>query len=342
MWKVYILSAIAVACPVGANTEILEESFEASLSNLAKHEYELIKDEGREAVIDRYRDLLEVYASHPRAIEVEMRIAHLYVGATEDPDSRRKASNAYESIYQRYSKEHPLTKRAGLLAADRILNLDPAKGSQMYGGLIAQYPDDDHLRLTAYESLAQQAVWDGHFKEAEELYAMVLMYDPPPDIQRADEIGRIQHNSAVGMFYVFVDVGEDPLVQLAQLDNLIAKYPTVQWKSGDLVARHSVELHNRIKNDLLAEAPSIHGGTHQESSSLRSTTEPGNSLEQFIQRQREATRTHKAATGKDIAESDQQLPTPVAGQLAVPDPLLFVGLFFVGIAAAMGFWFLRR
>lgn len=222
------------------------------MEELEKATPQILKEQGREGFIRRYRDFIDRHPGFDKNIYLETRIAQAWEWHTpekNEPQDLAKAVEVYLSIIERYDNSHPYMKQVKLFAADRSADLDPEMSAKRYRSLIEEYPDDDGLRLRCYWALGRNAKKRGKKREAEEYYSLVLMYDPTAltSPETISAVQRAQHNAAVGLFWLAVESDEPPEMQLLSLNAQIKKYPQIEGWLWGMVYDFRRDLEERMR-----------------------------------------------------------------------------------------------
>jgi hypothetical protein len=256
----------AIAFPgEGAVTidEVRLKAYQDDIAAVEKNSYEFAQQHGKEALIQRYRNLLRQYPGFPRSVYLEFRIGQICEWDLPDrnePSDRLQAVETYESILRRYDPHEPYMKRVALIAADRAKGLDSERARRLYEHIMDTYPDDDGMRLEGYVALAGLAWGEGRFQEAEEYLPLVLMYDPTALPSRSEEyraVVRAQQNAAIHMFWLSFQPPFKPLaLQLADAENTLKRYPQIELWHWDIIIPIIEDLRARVKEEANAKEKS--------------------------------------------------------------------------------------
>lgn len=233
------LVCAAAFLPLAARPEL--NSYGAAVMALDHEWPELIETEGREAVIERYAEIIDNNPGHPRNIELELQIARIYERGLESEGGRADlaaAAEQYLYIMQAYDHANPLMKDVQLLALDRLSSASSYTDSrikEVAEGLRHNYPNDPALQIHCSMRLGRHAEEMGDYEAAEAYYAQGRATRAAPDaaIQGVSNYPTIaaeelQKGIELALFELAVRMGgDDPEAQLDAIREMEKKYPGI-------------------------------------------------------------------------------------------------------------------
>lgn len=270
--SILLISILALACLSSAGSAQRDEKYEKYLAEIRALERErvtLLRKEGKQALIARYRDLIANNPGYDENLLLESQIAWVYerhLPDNDEPRDYKRAWEYYKSALKRYEKSNPYMKEVKRRAANRGADLDPLESDRLYMELIEENPNDDVTRLDAYCSLGLSAAKRNDAEVSEGFYSLLLMYEPV-DMRRSKALSRIQaarQNAAIGLFWVAATPPDpskspDPGMQLASIRAMLKKYPQIEMWHGDIVYPHLERLEQQVKKEIYDEVgiPSV-------------------------------------------------------------------------------------
>lgn len=233
--------AAAWVCASALAQDAAYEDYVARIAALQRDGADIAQRDGRDALIQQYRDLIEAHPGYPNNIRLETQIAMLYESDFSDagqPPDTLAAHEVYQHIVASYDPENPYMKTVRKLAADRAAEFDPALAQQMYEGILTDYPEEDALAVQTQYALGKLAEGQGDPATAEARYGQVISYAPSgarvSDAQAAD-IAAYQENAAASMLTSAIKGADTPEERLKALKKYLEKHQELERAHADLV-----------------------------------------------------------------------------------------------------------
>lgn len=215
----------------------------SAIESLAESGPEIARKEGKQGLLNRYRELLAAHPGYAKNIEIEMRMIEVLewdVPETGEKPDARGALDAYLRLIETYDPDHPLMKTVKKQAAQRAESLEPEVAEWLYTGMVEKYGGDDLLQLHSHCRLGQLAIDQGRQTDAARFYSDVLAYSiehmapGSADFAVADAH---QRTAAVGLIMMTVGRHDTRDERLTALDEALAKYPAIGERYPALVQR---------------------------------------------------------------------------------------------------------
>ena len=253
-----LLTHCALSTAAEDPTEQTDARLEAYLNKIDTVETfsgNFARENGKEALIERYRSILERYPAFPKSVEIETRIARIYRWDLSEyghePTDKERALQLFESILSRYGPQEPYMKSTMQQAANLfIVQGYPDEARSLYQSMIQLYPEDDNVRLFAYVALGRLARKDGQLEKADEYFSLVMKYDPKslPDRKERERAYGTRKNAAANLIAIARNPHWDapPNVRLAAINDLLERYPEIHYLQRQLVSPLLVQLHKEI------------------------------------------------------------------------------------------------
>lgn len=219
------------------------ESYTAQIEALQRDAADITQKLGRDALIQRYRDLINAHPGYANNIRLETQIAMIYESDFSDqglPPDYAAASEVYQNIIATYDPENPYMMTVRKLAADRAAESNPELAQQMYEGIITDYPEQDALVVQSEFALGKLAESQGDTVAAEKHYAQVMAYAPSgAKVSQAESenIGAYQANAAASMLTSAIKGHDSPQDRLKALKKFLEKHKDLERAQADLVHR---------------------------------------------------------------------------------------------------------
>lgn len=232
---------LCLACTAQPGADYAE--YFARIAELQQQGDAIARAQGRDALIERYRDLIEAYPDYENNIRLETQIAMLYqsdLSSVGDPPDPRSAYEAYLRITQTYDPEHPYMKEVRLLAADAARVVDPDASAELYQDIIRDFPEEDALMVKSRYGLARLAEEQGDMESARQFYDAVLAHTPTGvkiSDAEASSIEALQANAAASLIADAIRGADTPEERLRALRKFVEKRAELAQAHSDLVER---------------------------------------------------------------------------------------------------------
>lgn len=252
--NVRTILAAAVLCASAAAQHEAYHAYVAQVEALQRGGAELAHQIGRDALIQRYRDLIDANPGFANNIQLETQIAMLYESDFSDkgqPPDLHTAYETYLEIMETYDASHPYMVTVRRLAADRAADVDPDAAVGLYESLIQDYPEEDAVVVHSTYSLAKLAASRGDAETAQQYYDQVLGYVPTGSASEADlaRIDVYRSNAAAKLLADAIKDAETPQERMKALKKFLEKHRDLMEAHSDLVQRFAQAIERTGGND---------------------------------------------------------------------------------------------
>jgi hypothetical protein len=229
------------ACAFAQDTAY--QNYVVQIEALQRDGADIAQHLGRDALVQQYRDLINAHPGYANNIRLETQIAMLYESDFTDqgqPPDYAAADQVYQNIIANYDPEHPYMMTVRKLAADRAVELDPARARQMYESIVTDYPEQDALVVQSQYALGKLAEEQGDPATAEKYYNQVLSYAPtgaPLSQAETASIDAFQTNAAASMLTAAIEGYDTPQERLKALKKFLEKHKDLERAQADLIQR---------------------------------------------------------------------------------------------------------
>lgn len=235
-------------CVCAAAQDAARQDYFAQVEALQRDGASIAQQFGRDALIERYRNLINANPHNANNIRLETQIALLYESDFTDqgvaPDMYA-AHQVYQNIIAHYDPEHPYMATVRKLGADRAVDFDPALAQEMYEGILADYPDRDALTVQTQFAMGKLAEEEGDSVAAEQYFTNVLTYEPSgAEVSDAEaaSIQAYQENAAAKMLTDAIEGAGTPQERLKALKKFLEKHKELELAQSELVQRFAQAL----------------------------------------------------------------------------------------------------
>ena len=238
-----LMITLLLSMPVLGQAAANRAAYLTQIAELQQVGPEIARTEGKEALIQRYRDLIDANPGQPNNIQLEAQIGLIYesdLSETGEPPNPQAAYNTYQNIIATYDSSSTYMKRVRQLSAQRALELDPEAARAQYESMIEDYPSDDAVLLESYYNLARLAEQQGDEAEARRLYEEVLNHVPSGESLSESEKGFVdayQANAALSLLAQAVRQQATPAGRLAAIEAFLEQHPELAESQNDLISR---------------------------------------------------------------------------------------------------------
>lgn len=246
--------------PIAAHSSIPDNYaiYESQIKKVHEDYDSIYRTGGYPEIIKRYEAILQAFPDYDRNLELEVEIAKLKGGyelPEEEEEAKRRKFKHYLYIIDKYSDAEPMIRLVKRDAAFCIADLDRAESDRRLKELLEEYPTDDALRLESYFFLGNNALIDHRYEDAEEYFAVGLLYDAgglPLSDDDTVRVIRARDNAAAGILSLLKSGEGPPEVRLQRFDEGLKKYPMVtsQLFLYESAARFRQELEDEIRAEL--------------------------------------------------------------------------------------------
>ncbi len=228
--------------------------YSRAIESLAESGPEIARKEGKQGLLNRYRELLAAHPDHVKNVEIEMRMIEVLewdVPETGEKPDAQGALDAYLRLMEAYDPHHPLMKTVKKQAAQRAESLRPDVAEWLYLTMVEEYGEDDLLQLDSHCRLGQLAIDQGRQADAARFYGDVLAYDighmapGSADFAVADACQRMATAGLIMMAVGRHDAREE---RLDALDGVLARYPAIAEGYPALVQRFREAIEGQPSN----------------------------------------------------------------------------------------------
>ncbi|MCC6695946.1 MAG: tetratricopeptide repeat protein [Candidatus Hydrogenedentes bacterium] len=239
------LLAVALLVSASANGQAAADrtAYLAQIAELQELGPEIARAEGKEALIQRYRDLIDANPGQPNNIQLEVQIGLIYesdLSENGEPPNPQAAYNTYQNIIATYEPSSSYMKRVRQLSAQRAMELDPEAARTQYEGMIEDYPGDEAIVLESLYNMARLAEQEGDDAEARRLYEEVLNHVPAGESLSESEKGLVdayQANAALSLLAQAIREHATPSERLAAIEAFLEQHPELAESQSDLISR---------------------------------------------------------------------------------------------------------
>lgn len=264
MFPVFLAIATAVtgagAGSAGSDAEAYA-AYMAEIEELSESGLIIAEEQGKQGLIDRYRDIMRRYPDFPNNRELEAEIAGVYeldLKFRGEPPDFAQALDIYTRLASQCEQDDPLRKEAVLRAARCAEVVDPPAAAQMYTGLCEEYPADTELQLRCYVSMGRLASGRGDAITALQYFQGVIDFDATTLSQSQPGYSKAlawQQTAAMGVISEIIRNAASPSEQLKAFEKLLEDYPAIARKFPDLAARFRGSLERRVEKAAAGETP---------------------------------------------------------------------------------------
>ena len=204
---------------------------------------EIARTEGKEALVQRYRDLIDANPGQPNNIQLEVQIGLIYesdLSENGEPPNQQAAYNTYQNIIATYDPSSSYMKRVRQLSAQRAMELDPEAAREQYESMIEDYPSDDAIVLESLYNMARLSEQQSDDAEARRLYEEVLNHVPAGESLSESEKGLVdayQANASLSLLAQAIREHATPSERLAAIEAFLEQHPELAETQSDLISR---------------------------------------------------------------------------------------------------------
>lgn len=232
-----IAAAVWMAQAEGANAD-----YYARIAELQRLGPEIAHTQGREALIQRYRDLIVAYPESANNIRLEAQIALIYESDFSEAGQPAEPRTAYETllrIIQTHDPQNPYMKEVRKMAAERARKQDPEAAVAMYEAMIADYPVDDALVIESMYELAKLAESRGDTQTANGYYEQILEYAPAGESSEAElaAMHAYEANAVASLLASTIRAHEDPIERLRAMREFVRAHHELAKAHAQLIQR---------------------------------------------------------------------------------------------------------
>jgi tetratricopeptide (TPR) repeat protein len=225
-----------------AQAEEAHAAYYARIAELQRLGPEIAHTEGRDALIQRYRELIEAYPESANNIRLETQIALIYASDFSEAGQPPEPQTAYETllrIIQTYDPENPYMKDVRKMAAERAREQDPEVAVRMYESIIADYPGEDALVVESTYELAKLAESRGDTKTANAHYEQILGYVPVGGSSEAEQeaMHAYESNAVASLLTSAIRAHEDPVERLRAMREFLREHDELAKAHAQLIQR---------------------------------------------------------------------------------------------------------
>lgn len=234
-----ILAVLAIS--VSAQQALDREAYLARIAELQQEGPEIARTQGKQALINEYRTLIDENPGYANNIQLETQIGLIYesdLSETGEPPDMEAAYNQYVNTLNSYDPSHPYMKQVHKMAANQALTVDPDSAENLYWDMIESYPDDPDIVTASYYNLAKLAEQNGDLSAAKEYYEQVLKSVPPDDAMSEAErltVEQYEANAVLNLMADAIASAQTPEQRLAALEEFIQQYPDLPYSHEDLI-----------------------------------------------------------------------------------------------------------
>ncbi|GMV95368.1 MAG: hypothetical protein AMXMBFR82_51460 [Candidatus Hydrogenedentota bacterium] len=234
-----VLAVLAIS--VSAQQALDRETYLARIAELQQEGPEIARTQGKQALINEYRTLIDENPGYANNIQLETQIGLIYesdLSETGEPPDMEAAYNQYLTTMETYDPSHPYMKQVHKMAANQALTVDPEAAESLYWDMIESYPDDPDIVTASYYNLAKLAEQNGDLAAAKEYYEQVLKSVPPDDTMSEAErltVEQYEANAVLNLMADAIASAQTPEQRLAALEEFIQQYPDLPYSHEDLI-----------------------------------------------------------------------------------------------------------
>ncbi|MBN2308559.1 MAG: hypothetical protein JXR94_06280 [Candidatus Hydrogenedentes bacterium] len=219
------------------------QEYLARIQELARSAQAIAAQDGKQALIAQYQEIIEAYPGYTKNIELATTMGRILEWDLKDsgePADPEGALAVYLSVVGAYEPDHPYMRTVKKLAADRAQTIAPDTAQQLYLDMVRDYPDDEILHLNSYYNLGKLAAAQGDARTAEDYFTGVMAYEPPAGEGASAEFASAdsyRRNACTGLLQLAIQGKFSPEERLAALDDLLRRFPEIEQRYADMVAR---------------------------------------------------------------------------------------------------------
>ncbi len=234
-----ILAVLTIS--VSAQQALDRDTYLARIAELQQEGPEIARTQGKQALINEYRTLIDENSGYANNIQLETQIGLIYesdLSETGEPPDMEAAYNQYVNTLNSYDPSHPYMKQVHKMAANQAMTVDPDSAENLYWDMIESYPDDPDIVTASYYNLAKLAEQNGDLAAAKEYYEQVLKSVPPDDSMSEAErltVEQYEANAALNLMADAIASAQTPEQRLAALEAFIQQYPDLPYSHEDLI-----------------------------------------------------------------------------------------------------------
>lgn len=217
------------------------DAYLARIAELQQNGAEIARTQGKQALINEYRTLIDENPGYANNIQLETQIGLIYesdLSETGEPPDMNAAYNQYRSTMNTYDPSNPYMKQVQKMAAERAITVDPSAAEDLYWDMIETYPGDPEIIASSYYNLAKLAEQNGDAAAAKEYYEQVMKSVPQDDSLSDRErlvVEQYEANAALNLMAEAMASAQTPEQRLAALQAFIDQYPDLPYTHGDLI-----------------------------------------------------------------------------------------------------------
>ncbi len=239
----FLLLAATVCGSVRAQTAGDRAAYLSQIAELQRTGSDLARKEGKEALIQRYRALIDANPGYANNIQLETQIGLIYESDLSDrgePPDMAAAYATYQGIIATYDPSSPYMKTVRRMSAQRAMDLDPGGAQEQYWSLLEDYPDDVPVVMESYFNLGHLAERNGNQEEARRFYEEVLNHAAVDDaLSQAERITveAYEANAALSLMAEAIRNEQTAEGKLTAIQTFLESHPDLAYSQGDLVER---------------------------------------------------------------------------------------------------------
>ncbi|HRI88708.1 MAG TPA: hypothetical protein PLJ47_14050 [Candidatus Hydrogenedentes bacterium] len=291
--------------------------YTAQIEALQRDGEHIVREFGRDALIDRYRALIDANPGLANNIQLETQIAMLYESDFSDrgePPNYQAAYETYQQIVENYDPSHPYMLTVRKLTAKSAVDLDPDAARSLYEDIITDYPEEDAAVVESHYALAKLAESQGDTESAMHHYNQVLGYTPSGEPMSEAELARIdafQTNTIANALTSAIKGHNTPQDRMKALKKYVEKHQDMLAAHADLVQRfaQSVGGGSGADSDNQAGAASLEGVLASLKKNLKEVQEPRKDRSRVRELREQSTSERKVA---DASASTSPMQTALA------------------------------
>jgi tetratricopeptide (TPR) repeat protein len=233
----------------GVTTRPINNPYASELDKLESESLNIAQVHGRKAAIQEYRRWIAQHPAVPECLRAEIEIAKIDVWILPDgAGDSQKSLNEYLQGIKQADKSNPYLVWALESAAETAADLDRNESNILFNQLLKVDPSNDAARLEAYMGLGCNDLAAGNQAEAEKYFGTVLAYDSTDKRDSSDFDDTQSLGSDAGRELIHMAAGtdsEEPALRLERLNQLLKKYPELEFSENVLV--------DQIERDLMSK-----------------------------------------------------------------------------------------
>ena len=260
MRSCFIVALALVCAGARADDPAAYQDYVAQIATLQRDGTAIAQRDGRDALIQKYRDLIEAHPGYANNIRLETQIAMLYESDFTDhgqPPDAQAAYDTYQHIIATYEPDNPYMKTVRKLAADRAAEFDADTAQHMYESIIADYPQEDALVVQSEYALAKLAEQQGDPVTAEKYFGQILVHTPSgakmSDAEAAN-LAAYQENAAASMLTAAIKGADTPEERLKALKKFLENHKELETAQQELVRQFARVIEQRASGGASEDA----------------------------------------------------------------------------------------